>query len=123
MELYSRFMVSLAFGLIGIGLVLKVLIDQLFNDWDVFADLKAGLRSLFSHSGFSSSRTEDILMDVENDKPRELSTRHIDRRREQLKEMDLVEHRLNVPAKPFSMAAPASVASPVYDDWGSSPNP
>lgn len=45
---YFRFMVCLGFGLFGMTLVLRILMDALFNDWDPMADLRRQLR-LLSH--------------------------------------------------------------------------
>ena len=38
--LYLRFMISMAVGLAGVAMVLKILMDILLIDWDIPADLK-----------------------------------------------------------------------------------
>lgn len=48
--LYLRFMICLAVGLIGISLVLKTLMDVLFNDWDVEGDLQKAWQEMSKKS-------------------------------------------------------------------------
>jgi hypothetical protein len=96
MELYIRFMTTLAFGLVGLGMVMKVLLENLFHDWDAFADLGAWMRSLSEtkRPSWEEERVEDILLELEKAKAPTFNTRLIDVRREQLRERDAVEHRL-----------------------------
>jgi hypothetical protein len=97
MELYIRFISTLAFGLIGLGAVLKVLLETLFNDWDAFNDISE--RVMISCSGKGGQvehiRAEDILLEAEKRNTPELSTRVVDWRRRQMKELDEVENRLD----------------------------
>jgi len=44
---YLRFVFCLSFGLFGITLFLMTVMDTLFVDWDVYADLKKWFRTLF----------------------------------------------------------------------------
>ena len=67
--LYFRFALCLAFGLFGLGLVLKVLIDALFTEWDVIADVKTWIASL------SQKRRQRYVTLDENEHPTELTTR------------------------------------------------
>lgn len=128
MALYIRFMASLAFGLVGLGLVLKVLLDQLFNDWDAAAAAKKFFRGVFSgEHPIVRARAEDVLMEAENERPRELSTRHIEKRREEIQQLNDVEQRLSIPLSfaaeeevlPVpAMAAPPAASSKYAEDWG-----
>lgn len=98
--LYWRFMVSLAFGLVGLGLVLKVLMDKLFNDWDLFSELGRAVSDFWNGRRLVKlDRPEDILAS-RVEKTRELTTRLVDQRREQLRAMSEVEQRLNKPGSP-----------------------
>lgn len=38
--LFMRFIFCLAFGLFGLAVVLKTLIDVMFTDWDIFSEMK-----------------------------------------------------------------------------------
>lgn len=119
MALYIRFMASLAFGLLGLGLVLKVLLDQLFNDWDAVAAFKRFFRETFiGGRHVARTRAEDVLMEAENFRPRELSTRHIEKRREVIQELHDVEQQLNIPIPVPAMAALPKASSKYAEDWG-----
>lgn len=119
MALYVRFVVSLAFGLVGLATVLKILMDRLFHDWDAAAEIKNYIKSLFAERKLVEHyRAEDALLEAEKKQGRELSTRLIDKRREQLKELDEVEYRLLHPQIPA--ASSRSERNPNYaEDWGS----
>ena len=96
MELYIRFISTLAFGLIGLGLVLKVLLESLFNEWDAFNDIAAKIELACSgRSHVELIRAEDILMEAEKKNSPIYSTRLIDQRRRQINEIDAVEAQLN----------------------------
>ncbi len=60
MTLYTRFLITLAAGLSGLTLVLILLMDRLFLEWDMFADLSAWWQGL-SHHGYRirQRRAED----------------------------------------------------------------
>lgn len=131
MELYGRFMVTLAFGLLGLGIVLQVLLDQVFNEWDVVADAQVGFRRLLKGGFHAHRRTEDILLDIEKDKPMELTTRlsNTDRKgapRSGAAGSGIVEHKAPAPGTapvpaltPIVARTGASSRNPVYDDdWG-----
>lgn len=45
--MYLRFAFCLAFGLAGISILLMTLMDALFVDWDVFADIRKAFHRLF----------------------------------------------------------------------------
>ncbi|MEK7857941.1 MAG: hypothetical protein AAB320_02260 [Elusimicrobiota bacterium] len=111
MELYVRFMATLAGGLIGVGLVLKILLEGLFNEWDAFNDVASKMEMALSgkhHVGLI--RPEDILLEAEKRNTPNVNSRLIDRRREQLKELDDVENRLN--HMPSSAAVAAAEIQP-----------
>ena len=96
MRLYVRFMFSLAFGLLGVGFVLKVLLDTLFNEWDVFSDVQRRFQAYISGKRHAELiRPEDLLMEMEKSGAPDTGTRLLNRRREQLQELEAVENRLN----------------------------
>lgn len=108
MGFYFRFLGSLAFGLFGLGMVLKIAMDHLFNDWDAFGAARAWFESLFKEkSALRYERTEDVLMAAEKNKFQELSTRLTEKRRE-LQKINEVEQRLN---------SPRAAAATSYQDW------
>lgn len=126
MTMYVRFMATLAFGLIGIGLVLKILLEEFFNDWDAFTDLGAWWRDVLAGKGLMHrAKPEDVLLEIEKAKTGvELTTRLsggrqrvLDKRREQLKEISLVEHRLRLPNQPVVLAP----LSPPAEDLAENP--
>lgn len=66
MRLYFRFLFSLACGLLGVGVVLKVLLDTLFNDWDPVSDARGRFRAYLSGKRHSQIiRPEDALLEDE----------------------------------------------------------
>ncbi len=100
MELYIKFMFTLTVGLMGVGMVLKTLLDTLLHDWDVVREIKAGWHALFHARPYADSvRAEDILMEIERDHvKRRMPERSIDRRREALRNIREAEDRLSSPA-------------------------
>ena len=96
MDLYIRFVTTLAFGLVGLGMVLMILLERVFHDWDAFADLSEWVRSWGEgRRAVAAARAEDLLLEIEKSKQPGLVTNSlIDIRREQLREIDLVESRL-----------------------------
>ena len=99
MDLYFRFMVATAFGLVGISQVLTLLIDGLFSEWDAFAELGDYLKELYTGDGraLSLERAEDVMLQIEKDKFVPSSTRLLQQRRAQLREIDEVEYQLSHP--------------------------
>ena len=102
MELYIRFIGTLAFGLIGLGLVLKVLLETVFNEWDAFNDIGQRLLIVCSGRGgrMESVRAEDILLEAEKRDTPEGSMRSVDWRRRQLQELNASTSRVNMAASP-----------------------
>ena len=96
MELYVRFITTLAFGLIGMGAVLKVLLESLFNEWDAFNDIGSRISMACSGKGglVEHIRAEDILLEAEKKSAFSGSTRIVDQRRRQIQELDEVETRM-----------------------------
>ncbi len=96
MELYIRFISTLAFGLIGLGAVLKVLLETIFNEWDAFNDISERLMISCSGKGgqVEHIRAEDILLEAEKRGTPDTNTRIVDWRRRQMKELDEIETRL-----------------------------
>lgn len=103
MELYVKFMGSLAFGIAGVGLVLKVLLETLFNDWDAFTDLadRAQVYLKGKHQ-VELLRPEDILLEQEKRTGSQRKVSVLDARREQLRQLEEIETRL---AKARELAA------------------
>lgn len=117
MDMYFRFIASLALGLLGLGFVLKMLIDTLFVQWDAYGDLLSWLREGgFVRRSTASGRVEDLMLEIEKDKTPTLNTRLLDARREQLREIGVVEHRLQLSTR----QAPV-VLTPIVPSEPSSP--
>ena len=60
---YFRFFLCLGFGLLGITLVLKVMTEALFNDWDPMTDVRRQLRILNHkrhHAAAEHEKTERL---------------------------------------------------------------
>lgn len=96
MEMYMKFWGTLAVGLWGAGFVLKTLLDELFQDWDAWADLKAWIRGVLEGGKLTRlERAEDVMLEIEKAKSPTTSTRLLDQRREELREIERVEHRLS----------------------------
>lgn len=122
MALYIRFIASLAVGLMGLGCVLKIVMDELLVEWDAFAAFVQWVTDLWSGKGLQRhQRTEDMLLEIEKAKTTEIGgLRLIDQRREQLRELASVERRLQAPPRsgpivltplppvPVSLASPAA---------------
>lgn len=99
--MYVKFMFTLAVGLVGVGMVLKTLLETILHEWDVVRDAQAAWRSMFHARSHAELRAEDILMELERDRARRhVPERSIDRRREALRGVREVEERLSVPSAP-----------------------
>ncbi len=113
MTMYLKFVSTMALGMLGIGLLMKVLLDRLFVDWDAVEDLETYVKDTYRGRRMHHVHlTEDILMEKEKARPTELSTRMIDKRREALREMDAVESRMHAPVE--TVPAPEVAASKVW---------
>jgi hypothetical protein len=101
MELYVRFMFTLAIGLIGVGVLLTTVFETLLHDWDPARDIRRWWRTLnASRSHASEIRAEDILEQLQARRTGAAvssSSRVIDRRREALRSVSEAERRLAVP--------------------------
>ena len=98
--MYVKFMFTLTVGLVGVGMVLKTLLETIFNEWDAVSEIRSGWHSLFRARPYADSvRAEDILIEIERDHAkRRMPERSIDRRREALRDIREAEDRLSVPA-------------------------
>ena len=96
MDMYLRFIASLAFGLLGLGFVLKMIIDTVFVQWDAYGEFVSWLREGGFVRRTAGGRAEDLMLEIEKDKTPAMSTRMLDARREQLREIGVVEHRLQL---------------------------
>ena len=97
MELYVRFISTLAFGLIGLGAVMKVLLETLFEEWDAFNDIAEHvmLTCTGKAARVEGIRAEDILLEAEKQSAPDFNTRIVDFRRRQFRELDVIETRLS----------------------------
>ncbi len=100
--MYVKFMFTLTVGLVGVGMVLKTLLETIFHDWDMVGAMSTGWHSMFHARHYSDSvRAEDILMEIERDHAkRRQPERSIDRRREALRDIREAEDRLSSPHVP-----------------------
>ena len=81
MDHYFRFIMMSALGLWGVVIVLKTLIEGLFNDWDAYADLRAVWKGNSVAKGILPvQRTEDFLLEIENAKAPTFNTRLTEKR-------------------------------------------
>jgi hypothetical protein len=101
MELYMRFMVTLACGLLGVGMVLKILLDGLFHEWDAVADMGDFMRTGWHARSSTAQRAEDVMLEIEKARTPTLSTSLYDQKRKDLKELSAIESRMNRPNKPI----------------------
>ncbi|MDD5628184.1 MAG: hypothetical protein PHU21_03905 [Elusimicrobia bacterium] len=97
MELYVRFISTLAFGLIGLGAVMKVLLETIFEEWDAFNDISERVAASCSGKNglVENVRAEDILLEAEKRNSPDFNTRLVDFRRRQFRELDAIETRLS----------------------------
>ncbi len=101
MELYIRFVVTLALGLLGVVMVLKVMLDGVFNEWDAVADLGYFFRHGFQNRWVASERVEDVMLELEKSKTPTLTTSIYEKKRQQLEELSAIESRLSRSGKPI----------------------
>lgn len=86
MELYARFMFTLAFGLAGVGVVMTSVFETLLSDWDpVVAARRWWRRHAHLRMSGRGVRAEDILQELEG------------RRRQDLRDLREAEQRLADP--------------------------
>jgi len=57
--MYMRFIFCLGFGLIGVSFVLMTLIDEVFLDWDIIADLQSRLKDISRRRHHVTLTTDD----------------------------------------------------------------
>lgn len=98
MNQYFQFLGCLAVGMVGVGMVLTVLIERLFADWDVVGELGVVMREGLAGRRLSQDRAEDVMLEVEKKNAGLVNTR-IDQRRQQLADVASAERRLQVPNK------------------------
>ncbi len=99
MTLYVRFIFCLAFGLLGLGLVLTIVLEEFFGDWNAARALHAEL------SGYLADRArvgDEVAARLRRELERASNTtapgvRQLQQRREQLKELASIERRLQAP--------------------------
>lgn len=104
MELYVKFMFTLAIGLVGLSLVLLTVLETFLAYWDPVVDARRWWRKATHHRpGGAFIRAEDILSEIEGRQRglnARMSERPIDQRREVLRNVQEAERRLSSPA-PF----------------------
>lgn len=104
MQLYVKFMFTLGFGLVGLGMVMTTAFESLFREWDAARDVSRWLKTL-SHGRphVADVSAEDILHELERARvnegryQRRAPARSIDRRREALRDMREADERLAAP--------------------------
>ncbi len=98
--MYIKFMFTLTVGLVGVGMVLKTLLETILHEWDAVGEIRAGWHSMFHARPYADSvRAEDILMEIERDHVKKRTPAHeLDRRREALRDLREAESRLSSPA-------------------------
>jgi len=100
MELYVRFMASLAFGLFGMGLVLTIVLDELFGDWNAAHQLHSEVSGYFAER---MRRRDDVGERLRRELDRARATnpglRQLEQRREELNQLASVERRLQAPPR------------------------
>ncbi|NNN04899.1 MAG: hypothetical protein HKL90_03265 [Elusimicrobia bacterium] len=94
MALYVRFMLTLAVGLAGLGMVLTTIFETLLRDWDPSRDIRRWWRSFSSTRSLAAEiRAEDILQQLRTQRAVP-ATGSLERRREVLRAVSDVESRL-----------------------------
>jgi hypothetical protein len=103
LELYAKFLVTLAIGLAGVGVVLVTLIETVLCDWDPVLELTRWWRR-YSHRRPTAAglvRAEDILSELESRHTGRYAPRApasaLDRRREVLRDVREAERRASSP--------------------------
>ena len=97
MEFYGKFLFVMAVGLLGVGLVIKTLLETLFNEWDAVADIGQQMKTyLKGQHQVQLLKAEDIMLEAEKAKrgTGSLATRGYESRRKELDEMSKIEKRL-----------------------------
>lgn len=86
--MYVKFMFTLAVGLVGVGMVLKTLLETILHEWDAVREAGQAWDALFrARRPYAESvRAEDILMEIESASKR--GDASVERRREALREAE-----------------------------------
>ncbi len=106
MQLYVKFMFTLAVGLVGVGIVLTTVLETLLHEWDAARDFARWMKGVtHGRPHVADVSAEDILLELEKGRvegryQRRAPSRSIDRRREALRDIREVENRLSSPAAP-----------------------
>ena len=102
--MYTRFMLTLTIGLVGVCLVLMTLFETLFSAWDPVRETRLLWRKLtHGRSGSGSIRAEDILSEIEGRRKSRSAyephapARAIDRLRDDLRDMREADQRVASP--------------------------
>jgi hypothetical protein len=101
MEMYMKFMITLTFGLLGVGVVLITLMETLLREWDPVVDFNRWWHDISHRSHTGSVRAEDILSELEGRRQNRYvyatkpPAREIDRRREVLRDMREADKRVS----------------------------
>jgi hypothetical protein len=108
METYSNFMMTLAMGLFGMSLILKVLLDGIFNEWDAVADINDLMKNGLHLKHTSTQRAEDVMLELEKARAPSLSTNIYEQKRHMLAELSAVENRVSHAPVVLTPIMPAS---------------
>lgn len=99
--MYVRFMFTLGVGLAGVAVVLTVILESLFHEWDAARDISRFWRGLtHGRPHVADVSAEDILLELEKGRvegryQRRAPAKSIDRRREALRELREAEQRMS----------------------------
>jgi hypothetical protein len=104
MQLYVKFMFTLGFGLVGLGIVMTTTFETLFREWDAPRELARWWKTI-SHGRphVADVSADDILLELERARvnegryQRRAPAKSIDRRREALRDVREAEQRLSAP--------------------------
>jgi hypothetical protein len=97
METYTNFMMTLAMGLFGMSIILKVLLDGIFNEWDAVADINHLMKNGLHLKQTSTQRAEDVMLELEKARMPTLTTKNniYEQKRHMLEELSAVEDRVS----------------------------
>ena len=98
MTFYVRFIFSLAVGLCGLGLVMTIVLDELFGDWNVGVAIHDWLSEFFARqSDIHRRHGADLRREIEKARTTAHNARLLQQRRERLRDLASVESRLVAP--------------------------
>lgn len=94
MTMYLRFIGSLILGLAGLGFILTMVLDRFFGDQEILAAWRDVWKRLREGPEIAPAARAEDAGGLDSSSPRNLQTRLLDKRREQIREMNEVENKL-----------------------------